>query len=170
MNLRKLAALLMAAVLLIAFSACGVQGWQDGASGTGSEAESSSEAAAGDYEDSLQGLCDYFTEKGYVSGEKTDMEAQIIGAEAGVKYTFPVSKITVNLEIYEFDPENLNEIGKETIESVKTNGYFTVLGTQVNAVLSDNGKYLLIYAEAKESDEITAQKEAVIADFKVYKG
>ena len=168
MKLKRTMIFCLTVALIVVFSGCGVQ-LENLSSGEEDSSEVSVvEVTDADYEDTLEGLCDYFLAAGYVSGEKIDMQAQIIGASAGVKYTFAVNKVNVSVELYAFDLDALDAVGKETLESVKESGKFTVLGTEVNAVLSDNGKYLLIYV-GEGDDEFTAAKEKAVEAFKAFK-
>ena len=83
-----------------------------------------------------------------------------------MRYRFTYNGSTVQVELYEFDLENLDEKGKACLDSVKETGKFTVLDNEVPAIL--NGKYLMIYTDTSKKDENTAQKERVeqlFADF-----
>ena len=44
-----------------------------------------------------------------------------------------------------------------------------MLDDQVPALLSDNGKYMMIYTDADDSEENTAQRERVAALFQGFK-
>jgi hypothetical protein len=170
-RMKKRTGLWLAAICLaIIFSGCGVQldNVSSGSEDSSSQTESQMEVIPENYEDTLEGLCSYMTDAGYISGDKTDMEAQIIGASAGVKYSFSLEGENVNVEIYSFDLDQLNETGKATIESVKNDGTFLVLETKVSGILSDSGKYMMIFAN--EGDEaFTAAKDEIIAAFKAFK-
>ena len=55
------------------------------------------------------------------------------------------------------------------LDSVKAQGTFTVLDNQVPAVLSDNGRYLMIYTDAGDSEESAAQRQRVEELFRGFK-
>lgn len=120
--------------------------------------------------DTLEGLCEYLADGLAFAGDPVEMSYKEIGAIAGVRYRFTYNGSTVQVELYEFDLENLDEKGKACLDSVKETGKFTVLDNEVPAIL--NGKYLMIYTDTSKKDENTAQKERVeqlFADFAGFK-
>lgn len=109
--------------------------------------------------DNLEGLQEYMAEGLAFAGDPVEMSYKEIGAIAGVRYRFTYNGSTVQVEFYEFDPDNLDAKGKECLDSVKEKGKLTVLDKEVPAVL--NGKYLMIYTDTSKKEENTAQKERV---------
>ncbi len=109
--------------------------------------------------DTLEGLCEYMAEGLSFAGDPVEMSYKEIGAIGGVRYRFTYNGSTVQVEFYEFDPDNLDEKGKACLDSVKETGKFTVLDNQVPAV--QNGKYLMIYTDESKKEENTAQKDRV---------
>lgn len=109
--------------------------------------------------DTLDGLCEYMAEGMAITGDPVEMSYKEIGAIGGVRYRFLYNSSTVQVELYEFDLDNLDEKGQECLDSVKEKGEFTVLDNEVPAVL--NGKYLMIYTDESKKEESTAQKERV---------
>lgn len=151
--MKKIWAISIAAALALSLTACGAGNVTSASSAAGS---SSSQAApvssaaaidAGSVSDDLAGLQKYLVSGASVSGTAEKMRYDIIGAKSGVRYKYSAAngKDNVTLELYEFDPSNLNSKAQEVISSVKSSGKFTLLGQQVGAVLSKNGKYLMIY-------------------------
>ena len=55
------------------------------------------------------------------------------------------------------------------LDSIKKNGTFTLLGTETPAILSDNGKYLMIYKDAKNDDVNVVQKARAEKLFREFK-
>lgn len=158
-------------------------------SATADEATENNVKAA-DFKDSFKGLCDYFTKKVYIvekEGGKTNetkMDASLIGAKEGKRFTTKFGGKSITIELYAYDVKNLNATAQKTIKSVKTDGVFaieseyqgsTVTLPEVTAYLSDNGKYLMIYTDASindkkpdtESDNYK-HREQVIEDFKAF--
>lgn len=121
------------------------------------------------YEDNLSGLTSYFKDKGYVAGEPKKMSSALIGAKEGYRYEFKYENVRVRIELYEYDLDNLNNDAKQILQRVKEEGLITVQGTTVNGVVSDNGKYLMIYINDKDNEDTIQRKEEVIKDFKSYK-
>lgn len=175
MKCKQIVQLALALCLLVVFSACGAGDWQNqSSSGTTAESEENSsssqaEISQDDYADSLDGLCEYLTDSGIISGDPTEMEAQLIGAEAGKMYVHAFEGGQVTVELYGYDSENLNDVAKSTVNSVKQNGTFTLLGTETAAILSDNGKYLMIYKDIKSEEVNVAQKERAEKLFREFK-
>lgn len=121
------------------------------------------------YEDNLEGLMGYFKDKGYIAGEPISMSAGLIGAKEGYRYQFIYSKAKISVELYEYDLNNLSDVANEVLNGVKENGKVTVQGTSVDAVVSDNGKYLMIYTKDKDDDESIQREEEVINEFRSFK-
>lgn len=175
--MKKIWILAAAAALLMTATACGagdVGGASSQASKPSSSAASSSSSAPAvsqdSVEDSLKGLQKYLTGNGAVSGEPTTMHAEVIGAKSGVRYQFSYNgKNNVTAELYEYDPENLNKTAKDILDSVKSSGKFSLMGQQVNAVISDSGKYLMIYQDTVVKDENKANADKVTKLFKSFK-
>ena len=82
-------------------------------------------AETASFEDDLDGLCKYMETNKAVSGEKDYMSYKEIGAVDGCRYRFKYDGGTVQAEFYEFDLENLDEKGKECVDSVREKGFFT---------------------------------------------
>lgn len=124
-----------------------------------------------EFEDTYGGMVSYMEDKGYLVNDdksKTEMNADIIGAEKGHRFV----KGTASVELYYFNPEKLNDTAKETINSVKKNGYFTVYGENIEATLSKNEKYLMVYFDTAikgdEENEASKTKAKAIEDFKKF--
>lgn len=183
--MKKAFVIAAAVVLSAACTACGagnvtVSGTQSAAVSSAAPAVSSSQASseasperkvdAAKYEDSLTGLVSYLGACGYVQGNGTKTEFQLIGAKSGYRYTgYVEKKETVTAEFYAYDPSNLNDTAKKVLDSVKQNGSFTLFGKVVPAVLSDSGKYLMIYQDTSSADANTTRKKEVTEAFKSYK-
>ena len=170
MKLKKWMLFCLVAILVLVFSGCGVQleNLSSGTDDSGEDESSEVVVTDEDYEDTLDGLCEYMTAAGYISGDSTEMLASVIGATDGVKYSFSVSSVSVTAEFYAFDLDNLDETGEKTLEDAKNNGKITVLGTEVSAKLSANGKYLLLYADTGK-DDFAESRQAAIDAFEAFK-
>lgn len=89
------------------------------------------------------------------------MSFKEIGAVNGYRYQFTYNGGTVQAEFYRFDPDDLDEKGRACLDSVKTKGFFEVLGNEVPAVLHPSGEYLMVYtdANAEKNEKNASQKE-----------
>lgn len=112
-----------------------------------------------DYEDSFEGLCEYFEDSYIVSGESIVMSYDVIGAQNGVKYAFTYRTKPIQVELYWFDPDNISEVGETTLKSIKDNGKFTVLDSEVDASVSENSEFVMIYMDSSADQENKNQKE-----------
>ncbi len=168
--MKKLWIISLAAVLTVAFTACGagdVTTSSQGSSKTASSQTTSSQTAssgvavkASSVSDDLAGLEKYLAGNASVTGTAESMRSAMIGAKAGVRYKYGYSgKDNVSLELYEFDPNSLNSTAQKVVSDVKSTGKFTVIGQQVNAVLSKSGKYLMIYKNSANDDANKAYGE-----------
>ena len=99
---------------------------------------------------------------------KTNVAYNVIGAKNGARYTATVADSRFNLELYEFDTDDLSSTAQNTISSVKNNGSFDILNLTVNAIISDNGKYIMIYEDNSTSEENIAKKNSIIEQFKTW--
>jgi len=181
MIMKKTVAVLLVALLILSFTACGSGQTTSTVSlvlpGEESSVESSGLAEssevpvtnANEVEDNLDGLSEYLKGNFAVAGEKETMSFDVIGAVNGYKYAFTYNSKNVQVEIYEFDLDNPNAEGKACLESVKANGTFTVLEKEVSAVISDSGKYIMIYTDNDGDEKNVAQKERVQELFKDFK-
>jgi hypothetical protein len=167
MKFKKIIAAMLTICLLMLFCSCGVTSWQESSGGdTSSEVSEISQVDKSisdkNYKDTLSGLCEYLAAAGIVSGESEAMEAEMIGAESGVKYKTE----TATVELYEYDLKNLNEIAQDVISSVKENGSFTLMEYKADAVMSQNGKYPMVYKSTKDSDPNAQVAKDLFANFK----
>lgn len=167
--MKKLWLLTAAAVLAVSLTACGTGNLSaDGASSQAASSQASSQASSaasvgeGSVSDDLAGLQKYLVSNASVSGTAETMRADIIGAKSGVRYKYGYNgRDNVTLELYEYDAANRNDIAKKVLESVKSTGSFTLLGSKVNATLSQNGRYLLILNDTASDSENLAYADRV---------
>lgn len=119
--------------------------------------------------DNLEGLCKFLEGNHAVAGDKTQMSYEVIGAVDGYKYRFKYNAKTVQVEVYEYDLKNLNDTAKTALNEMKESGSFTVLDRQVGAVISENGKYVMVYSDESNEEKNNAQKERVLELFQGFK-
>ncbi|MCI9577093.1 MAG: hypothetical protein HFJ84_10790 [Clostridiales bacterium] len=161
--MKKFLFIALAAVMVVGMSACGN-------SAGNPEVVSQASMAVTEVEDTLDGLCKYLEGNGIVTGTPVNMQADIIGATAGRKYTFEYDKNLVEVELYEFDLNNLNETAQKYITSVQQTGSFNIVEQDVKAMLSNSGKYMMIYTDRKGNEEgrlaQTQKAERLFKEFK----
>ena len=158
----------LAAVLALSVSAC--------SNNSGTETTntlSASSMAQSEVPDTLDGLCRYMEGNGLIGGTPHDMLADLIGAKEGRMYQFLFNDSSVQVELYEFDTENLNTEAQRILQEVRENGKFTIGETEIessNAYLSDSGKYLMVYHDTNTDEEHTNQSIRAQQMFKEFRG
>lgn len=182
--MKKVWILAAAAMLLVAAAGCGndVQTDSQGnvvsavSSSTTSEVQTESTQPSGDatsYDNTLEGLASYMKDLGYIEKDYTApstlgltasnsniMQAQIIGAVSGKRYTGSYDgSDNVTIELYEYDPANLDETGEKVLQQIKEKGTFTVFDTDVEAYLSSNSKYVMVYKDTELSTNTNKESE-----------
>lgn len=179
--MKKLIALIMMSILTASvFVGCGNDPLTSGSQTTATtatdkkgnslEAEETEKISKEDYSKNLKGLAEYFNDLKYIENEEsktTKMQYKLIGAKAGNRYTIG----TASVELYEFDTKKLNDTAKGIIESVKNQGKFTLYDKEIEAFLSDNEKYLMIYTDSTADDKTSdayKTKQSAIKDFKEF--
>src|SRR5699024_8105556 len=94
-----------------------------------------------------------------------------IGAVNGYKYTYQYNDSSVQLELYEFPTENIPEAAQTVIDAVRERGSVEILDNTVPAQLSESGRCMIIYADAKaeSGDEVSvAHRDHVTACFTAF--
>lgn len=168
--MKKLLCIGLAAVFCFALTACGVNNTKEPAptsSGTVSMPEI--QVSQDDYDDTLDGLEQYLAAKGAISGDPQIVRSEYIGADDGDRFVISFENATVTVELYSYTPDKLNDTAKEVLDSVKESGKFTVLGIEAQALLSDNGKYLMIYTSTSADETQTAHRQSVEKLFTEFK-
>lgn len=170
-SMKKSVLISAAVIMCLIFTSCGAG--NVGVSSSASKKTTSavsSEVSDKSADDTLGGLQTYMKKAAGLSGDATNMRADIIGAKSGVKYVYGHNgKNNVTVEFYSFDLSNLNDSAKKNIASVKKNGYFTIMDKNINAVMSDSGKYLMIYTNSSNDSENKAYDKKVLKLFKAFK-
>lgn len=132
---------------------------------------------ASDYSNDLEGLEKYLNALGYIPSDTkpNKMMYSVIGAKNGDRYNFNVNNSAVYVEIYEYDPKDLNDEAKRVISEVKKDGKYYVFGkngangdASYEASLSSNGKYLVSYTLNTDDEKCVKRKEAFINAVKEY--
>lgn len=163
-------------VVILCLSLCGCMGtsqqqstvtykdFEGGAVGTPDEfpAVASSDESSADeakYKNDLRGLCTYLKDKNCVFDYEDAIvtDASLIGADDGYKFMYKFEDGEVVLEVYSY-----SKTDSEWYQQAKANGEITLLGVTFEAILSENGKYLMVYSDSKNRTE---RKDAIIDVF-----
>lgn len=164
--MKKILILALAVVMAGTMAACGMGDVGGASSNTASQAASSQAAVSkpdvASFDDNLVGMEKYLAANSVISGDPTEMKADFIGAVKGAKYQFGYNgNNNVTVELYEFDLNKMNDTAKTVQSDVKSKGSFTIMSQQVPAVLSDSGKYLMIYKDTATGDQNKARSDEV---------
>jgi hypothetical protein len=179
--MKKVFLFAVVATLLVSFTACSANdptlkaasSAPASSSSQSSSSVSSSTSSVVDgsnMDDNLAGLEKYLTSNGVIQGTPEKMAAEFIGAKSGAKYKYSYEgKDNVTVELYEYDLSALNATATKTVDSVKKNGKFTIMNQEVKAVMSDSGKYLMIYTDSANGEKNVAHKTDSEKIFKAFK-
>jgi hypothetical protein len=168
--MKKLLCIGLAAVFCLAMTACGVDNTKETSSpSSGTVSTPEVQVSEDDYEDTLDGLEQYLTAKGAISGDPQIVRSEYIGADDGDRFVIAFENATVTIELYSYTLDNLNDTAKEVLDSVKETGKFTIFGTEAQALLSNNGKYLMIYTSTSTDETQTAHRQSVEKLFQEFK-
>ncbi len=117
------------------------------------------EAAKPKYENNLEGMCKYLEDKNCVYALKDAIKttASMIGADKGYKFMYTYDGGQVVLEVYSY-----SDTDNEWYQQAKNDGKITLLDVTFDAIISENGKYLMTYSDSANRTE---RKDAVVAVF-----
>ena len=173
--IKKIRLAAITVLLSITLTACAAPGgtsptlvlpWEDtGNTSVSITKEDVDDIKAADYDNDLDGLCAYLKDSYIVAGDPVEMSYAVIDAEGGYKYSFKYRSSELHIELYSFDLEELTQRAETNLKSVRDTGKFTVLETEVSAVISDSGKYIMIYSDSSGSDENKAQEDRAVELF-----
>lgn len=117
------------------------------------------------YENNIAGLQGFMKDRKYIKGEPKTMSASFIGAKEGYRYDFA----GIITELYEFDLSNLNSTAKDTLDSIRDSGSFVILDEEIKAVISKNGKYIMIYTDNSNRENKDERENVVKQGFESFK-
>lgn len=165
--MKRLTVLLIAGILCFALSGCGAG--DVGSAEYMAQKQRESEAAANANSESepswsadFAGLTGCFEWRGYVIPDsKTETLASVIGATEGYRYRSQVGKSQFNVELYSFDPSNLDETASSIINEIEETGKFTMIDSEIQAEVSNNRKYMMIYTDPSSDEFNITMKQTV---------
>lgn len=163
--MKKILAFVLTVLLVLSLAGCG------GKAAAGptqiKDPENRDSVKFTDYPDTLEGLCEYMADMGYAydfkdgatgdeAKDPVPMRAKMIGADRGYKFTYAYDGKNGVLEVYSY-----SDFDNQWYQQIVNEGKLTVAegledGT-VEAILSDNGRYVLIHSyEGKNEDRMNA--------------
>lgn len=126
------------------------------------------EVSEKDFDKNIEGLCEYLAANYSVVGEKVQTSYDVINAKDGYRYYFKYNKSVVQLEVYEFDLENMDKETEDNLKLVKETGKLKVVEAEVDAVINDEGNFVMLYIDASKDQTNIDQKERTVELFKKF--
>ena len=175
-TMKKIILAVMCFVVALAISGCAASGNQLVNIDT-AQSPNADSVSVDDYDKDLSGLEKYFIALDYIPKDNTPtkMLASVIGAEFGDKYVFTVNNSNVVMELYEYNPKNLDKDATRVIGEIKETGEFHVFGdesidgsTTYKATLSDDDRFMMIYTDNSTVDANVKRTEDVLKAFKTF--
>lgn len=168
--MKKILGFALIVALVLTLCACSTQTGNTTKVQTVTDPATADEVVYTDYEDSLRGVCEYMADLGYIyalpestGDEMTDpkaMNAELIEADEGYKFTCNYNGDTINVEIYSFGDTQSQQYQKARAEGKITLSADIESGT-FEVTFSGNGKYMLVYDDsADRADREAAAKDA----------
>ncbi|MBQ5439760.1 MAG: hypothetical protein IIT49_03140 [Clostridia bacterium] len=125
------------------------------------------------YEDSFLDLITYMTEAGIIKGDGTEVNAESIGAAHGKRFTMSSGPVKYYIELFEYEDPTTDK-AKSVITNAKRDHTFMLFGNTESitqhtyAVVSENGKYLLLYSDTSTSDSAAQRQKNAESAFLNY--
>ena len=171
--MKKIFILMLAVIMSASMAACGV-GDVGGTAPVSSQAESNAPVSSAvnekNYDNNFSGMVQYLSDNKIIEGNALEMKTDFIGAKKGVKYQFSYNgNANVTVELYEYDLGNLNAKAKSVIGEIKEKGTFTLLDNTFPAVMSDNGRYMMVYRDTVAKEPNVKRQEEATKLFKEFK-
>lgn len=162
--MKKLLAILLTAVMMLALTGCV---GNSNAIRNATTDEQAKAVKASDFKKDFQGLQDYLLTKGYIYSKdgngdslKSEIYFDVIGANDGIRYNFLDGRSFV--EFYDFSGEQ-NDAAKSVLADIKDDGKFRAIDglDELTAKISKSGKYVIAYNARNQYDydKITAALE-----------
>ncbi|MGN0518565.1 MAG: hypothetical protein ACI4II_07555 [Acutalibacteraceae bacterium] len=172
--MKRILLIALAALMALSATSCGM-----GASNTESatiEIASVDDVKLDDYENTFDGLINYFKKIGYIlcadngasNTTQVDLNAEAIGAKQGKRFKFTYEGSTVTIELYELYTGE-GATSTDALEEAKKTGTLNVFDIEKFEVhFSNNNKYMMIYLDKDNDAENASRKKSAIELFKKF--
>lgn len=162
--MKRLVAILLSILVVVSLSACtmGTDGTKLNGGTDATEATQAPQADIDKYAKDFDGMQEYLKELDLISdkkGDKTIMQAELIGAKQGVRYKIDTTNF---VEFYEFDITATPDEAENVLNAFNNGESYKVLGIEdVNGVVSNSGKYVMLYPATSTYDYSKIEEEFV---------
>ncbi len=162
--MKRLIAILLTVMVLVSLTACtvGTDGTKLNGSTDATEATEAPKVDINKYDKTFEGMLDYLKELKLISKKEADQtvtQADLIGAKNGVRFKID----TLNfVEFYEIDTTATPDEAQKVIDAFENGENYKVLGIEdVKGVVSDSGKYVMLYSATSTYDYSKIKDEFV---------
>ena len=162
---RIIAILLVAVFAAMLLTACGSDPIYNNGSSTANEAatEATVSVDINKYNKDFDGLQKYLQDLKLIDSaedKRTELYAEVLGAEKGVRYTLNSSAF---IELYAYGTDR-NEIAQKVFEEVKKDGTFEFASLDpLTGVISESGNFLAVY-----NAKIGYDYDKILTEFKKF--
>ena len=164
--MKRLVAILMTVLIIVSLAGCtmGTDGTKLNTSGTAAtDATEAPKVDIAKYSKDFKGMQEYLIELKLISkkeGDKTVMQADLIGAKQGVRYK--VADAPDFVEFYEFDFAATPDEAKNVVKAFENDETYKVLGFEdVKGKVSSSGKFVMLYSATSSYDYSKIAEEFV---------
>ncbi|MBQ8057378.1 MAG: hypothetical protein IJ275_03465 [Ruminococcus sp.] len=153
--MKRLVAILLSILLIVSLAGCsiGTDGTKLNGDTVSTEATQAPDVDINKYKKDFNGMQDYLKELELISkkdGDKTEMQAELIGAKQGVRYKIDTTNF---VEFYEFDVTATPDEAEKILTAFSNDETYKVLGIEdVKGVVSSSGKYAMLYVATSTYD------------------
>ncbi len=160
--MKRFLALLLCVLTIVSLSACTMGTDLSKMNQTSSEATEAEKVDINKYDKDFDGMQEYLIELKLFNGKKdnkSETQADIIGAKQGVRYRIDATNI---VEFYEFDITATPDEAENVLSAFKNGDTYNVLGIEdVKGVVSNSGKYVMLYPATSTYDYSKIEEEFV---------
>lgn len=154
--MKKIFAILLIIAIAVSLTAC--MGTTSGTSATTpTEKVKVEDVDIKNYEKNFSGMLSYLYDLELITGDKTETQADVVGAKKGVRYNVDKTNF---VEFYAVDTDATPDEAEKMFDSIADGGKYNPLGLQdMKGVVSGSGKYVMLYKADSSFDYSKIEKE-----------
>ena len=154
--MKKIFAILLIIAIAVSLTAC--MGTTSGTSATTpTEKVKVEDCDIKNYERNFSGMLSYLYDLELITGDKTETQADVVGAKKGVRYNVDKTNF---VEFYAVDTDATPDEAEKMFDSIADGGKYNPLGLQdMKGVVSGSGKYVMLYKADSSFDYSKIEKE-----------
>ena len=153
--MKKIFAVLL--IIAIAFSLTACMGTTSSTGSTSATEVKVEDVDIKNYDKTFDGMQKYLKDLKLITGDKTETQADIVGAKKGVRYNVDKTNF---VEFYAVDITATPDEAQKMFDSIADGGTYDPLGLQgLKGVVSGSGKYVMLYKADSSFDYSKIEKE-----------